>query len=64
MLRAGLRSAVLFILALTVGSAAPGFAKSKDFNQTYPLQPGGSFESRSSIRFAFHTARASNTSAQ
>jgi hypothetical protein len=44
MLRAGLRSAVLFILALTVGSAAPGFAKSKDFNQTYPLQPGGSFE--------------------
>jgi hypothetical protein len=44
MLRPGLRSAVLFILALTVGSAAPGFAKSKDFNQTYPLQPGGSFE--------------------
>lgn len=44
MLRPGLRSVVLFILALTVGSAAPGFAKSKDFNQTYPLQPGGSFE--------------------
>jgi len=44
MLRPGLRSAVLFILALTAGSVAPGFAKSKDFNQTYPLQPGGSFE--------------------
>jgi hypothetical protein len=44
MLRPGLRSAVWFILALTVGSAAPGFAKSKDFNQSYPLQPGGSFE--------------------
>jgi hypothetical protein len=44
MLRPGLRSAVLFIFALTVGSAAPGFAKSKDFNQSYPLQPGGSFE--------------------
>ena len=44
MLRPGFRSVVLFILALTVGSAAPGFAKSKDFNQTYPLQPGGSFE--------------------
>ena len=44
MLRPGLRSAVLFILALTVGSAAPCFAKSKDFNHSYPLQPGGTFE--------------------
>jgi hypothetical protein len=44
MLRPGLRAAVLFILALTVGSAAPGFAKSKDFNHSYPLLPGGSFE--------------------
>src|SRR5580693_9516854 len=44
MLRPGLRTAVLFILAAVLGFAAPGFAKSKDFNQSYPLQPGGSFE--------------------
>jgi len=44
MLRPGLRSAVLFILAAALSSAAPGFAKSKDFNQSYPLQPGGTFE--------------------
>src|SRR5271155_3213924 len=44
MLRPTLRTTVLFILALTVGSAAPGFAKSKDFTHSYPLQPGGSFE--------------------
>jgi len=44
MLRPNFRTAVLFILALTVGSAAPGFAKSKDFNHSYPLLPGGSFE--------------------
>ena len=44
MLRPGLRSAVLFILTLGVVSTAPCFAISKDFNQTYPLQPGGSFE--------------------
>src|SRR5271157_1398271 len=44
MLRPNLRTAVLFILALTVGLVAPGFAKSKDFNHSYPLQPGGSFE--------------------
>src|SRR5271156_7112414 len=44
MLRPGLRSAVLFILAAAVGSAAPTFAKNKDFNQSYPLQAGGSFE--------------------
>jgi hypothetical protein len=44
MLRPILRTAVLFILALTVSSAAPSFAKSKDFNHSYPLQPGGSFE--------------------
>src|SRR5262245_29339307 len=30
-----------FILAIT---AVPGFAYSKDFDQTYPLQPGGTFE--------------------
>jgi hypothetical protein len=44
MLRPHFRTAVLFILALAVGSAAPGFAKSKDFSHSYPLQPGGSFE--------------------
>src|SRR5580700_4205891 len=44
MLRPGLRRAVLSILLVALGSAAPGFAKSKDFNQSYPLKPGGSFE--------------------
>lgn len=44
MLRPGLRSAVLFILILTTASAVPCFAISKDFNQSYSLQPGGSFE--------------------
>src|SRR5271156_4503581 len=44
MLRPGLRSAVLFILMLAGVSAAPCFAISKDFNQSYSLQPGGSFE--------------------
>jgi hypothetical protein len=44
MLRPGLRSAVLSILLLASVSAAPNFAKSKDFNQSYPLQPGGTFE--------------------
>src|SRR5271170_5198911 len=44
MLRPGLRSAVLFILMLAGVSAAPCFAISKDFNQSYSLQPGGSVE--------------------
>ncbi|MHB8500539.1 MAG: DUF4097 family beta strand repeat-containing protein [Candidatus Acidiferrales bacterium] len=44
MLRPGLRSAVLFILILATASATPCFAESKDFHQSYPLQPGGSFE--------------------
>ena len=44
MLRPTLGSAVLSMLTLGVFSAAPCFAVSKDFNQTYPLQPGGSFE--------------------
>jgi hypothetical protein len=44
MLRPSLRWAVLLILVLAVTSAVPCFAISKDFNQTYPLQPGGSFE--------------------
>src|SRR5882724_5388902 len=37
-----LSAVVTFVLAMA--SAAPCFAISKEFNQTYPLQPGGSFE--------------------
>jgi hypothetical protein len=33
-----------FFVVLAAASAAPCFAISKEFNQTYPLQPGGSFE--------------------
>jgi hypothetical protein len=36
--------AALFALILAAGSAAPCLAISKEFNQTYPLQPGGTFE--------------------
>jgi Putative adhesin len=35
--------AVLLSLALAI-AAVPGFAISKEFNQTYSLQPGGTFE--------------------
>jgi hypothetical protein len=35
--------AVMFMFALAV-AAVPGFAISKDFDQTYKLQPGGTFE--------------------
>jgi hypothetical protein len=34
----------LLTLVLATASAVPCFAISKEFNQTYPLQPGGSFE--------------------
>jgi DUF4097 and DUF4098 domain-containing protein YvlB len=44
MRRPSLRSAVMCILLLTAVSAAPCLAISKDFNQSYPLQPGGTFE--------------------
>jgi hypothetical protein len=44
MKRRSLFVAVLFALILAAGSAAPCFAISKEFNQTYPLQPGGTFE--------------------
>ena len=44
MLRPGLRSAVLYILTLGLVSATPCLATSNDFHQTYPLQPGGTFE--------------------
>jgi DUF4097 and DUF4098 domain-containing protein YvlB len=43
-LRPTLRAAVSYILVLAAASTAPSFANSKDFNQSYPLQPGGSFE--------------------
>jgi hypothetical protein len=41
--RASCFRAFFFVLLATV-SAVPCFAISKEFNQTYPLQPGGSFE--------------------
>jgi DUF4097 and DUF4098 domain-containing protein YvlB len=44
MLRPALRAVVVSILVLTAASTVPCYAISKDFNQTYPLQPGGSFE--------------------
>src|SRR5713101_10200399 len=44
MLRLALRAIALCVLVLTVVWAVPSFAISKEFNQTYPLQPGGSFE--------------------
>src|SRR5260370_8300849 len=44
MLRRSVSFAALFILALAAASAPAGLAITKEFNQTYPLQPGGSFE--------------------
>ena len=44
MLRPLVRSLALFALLVALASAVPCFAISKDFDQTYPLQPGGSFE--------------------
>jgi hypothetical protein len=44
MLRRSLVLPSLLVLILTAVFAAPGFAITKEFNQTYPLQPGGSFE--------------------
>ena len=44
MLRPRLRSAVLTIFILMLALATPSFAKSKNFSQSYPLQPGGTFE--------------------
>ncbi len=35
--------AMVLVCALAV-AAVPGFAISKEFNQSYPLQPGGKFE--------------------
>jgi hypothetical protein len=36
--------ASMVTLILATASAAPCFATSKEFNQTYPLTPGGTFE--------------------
>ena len=44
MVRRSLCFAAFLVLVLATASAAPCFAISKEFNQTYPLQPGGSFE--------------------
>src|SRR5260370_12528377 len=44
MLRPVLRATALCVLLLSVIWAIPGFAISKEFNQSYPLQPGGSLE--------------------
>ena len=35
--------AMVLVCALAI-AAVPGFAISKEFNQSYPLQPGGKFE--------------------
>src|SRR5580692_10276959 len=44
MARRALGIAAFLTLVLATASAVPCFAISKEFNQTYPLQPGGSFE--------------------
>src|SRR4249920_3192659 len=44
MRRPALRATALGALLLAVIWAVPGFAISKEFNQSYPLQPGGSLE--------------------
>src|SRR4029077_13196474 len=44
MLRPALRATVLGVLSLAAVWAVPSFAISKEFNQSYPLQPGGSLE--------------------
>src|SRR3984893_8965462 len=43
MLRHALRAALILCVAGAAG-AASGFAMSNDFGQSYPFQPGGSFE--------------------
>jgi len=44
MLRRSVSLSALFMLVLAAASAPAGLAITKEFNQTYPLQPGGSFE--------------------
>lgn len=44
MVRHASRATRLFVLLLAAFWAVPSYAISKEFNQSYPLQPGGSFE--------------------
>ena len=44
MLRHAVRATSLLVLVLAAVWAVPGYAITKEFNQSYPLQPGGSFE--------------------
>jgi DUF4097 and DUF4098 domain-containing protein YvlB len=44
MLRHSFRATALFVLGLAVVWAVPSQAITKEVNQSYPLQPGGSFE--------------------
>ncbi len=44
MVRHAFRATVLLVLASAVGWAVPSSAITKEVNQSYPLQPGGSFE--------------------
>ena len=44
MLRPAFRATAMGLLLSAVVWAVPSFAISKEFNQSYPLQPGGSFE--------------------
>ena len=44
MLRPAFRAIAFGVLLSAVVWAVPSFAISKEFNQSYPLQPGGSFE--------------------
>src|SRR5260370_3201395 len=44
MLRPALRATALCVLLLAVVWAVPGFAISKEFNQSYPFHPAGSLE--------------------
>ena len=44
MLRHAFRATSLLVLVLAAVWAVPGCAITREFNQSYPLQPGGSFE--------------------
>src|ERR1700751_843165 len=44
MLRRSISLSALFIMVLAVALAPASLAITKEFNQVYPLQPGGSFE--------------------
>jgi len=44
MIRHAFRATALLVLVLTAVFAVPSYAITKEVNQSYPLQPGGSFE--------------------